>query len=78
MNLQKLVSDDDHEQDTFMTTYPTRSINLLADIGMIVPPTEAPKDITPNASDRRFKNHCEATAGIGPKIIPQATPVRIP
>jgi hypothetical protein len=59
-------------------TNPTSSIKLLAAIGMIVPPSEDPVDMIPNANARRFLNHCEETAGIGLKIIPQQTPVRRP
>ena len=37
--------------------YPTRSINLLVVIGMIIPPNDDPVATTPNASDLRFLNH---------------------
>jgi hypothetical protein len=54
------------------------SIKLLAAIGMIVPPSDDPVDMTPNANALRVLNHWEATAGIGLKIIPQQNPVKRP
>lgn len=58
--------------------YPIMSINFLAAMGMIVPPSDDPAAITPNANDLRFLNHCEMMAGSGPKVIPQANPVKRP
>ena len=43
---------------------------------MIVPPSDVPEVVIPNANDLRFLNHCEVMTGIGPKIIPQDSPVR--
>ena len=59
-------------------TYPMMSIKLLAAIGMIDPPSDDPVDIIPKANALLVLNHCEATAGIGLKIIPQQNPVRRP
>ena len=59
-------------------TYPTSSINFLAAIGMIVPPSEDPVALKPNANNLRFLNHCAVMVGTGPKTIPQASPVSKP
>ena len=76
LKLKKTVGYAHRTRDT--TTYPTRSIKLLAAIGMTVPPSDEPVAIIPNANDLRLLNHCEAMAGSGPKTIPQANPVRMP
>jgi len=59
-------------------TYPISSIKFRAAIGMIVPPSDDPVAMIPNANDLRFLNHCEMMVGSGLKIIPQDNPVRKP
>lgn len=76
LKLKKSVS---HVHCTYdALAYPISSTKCLAAIGMIVPPSDDPAAITPNANDLRALNHCETMAGSGPKIIPQANPVKRP
>jgi len=58
--------------------YPTRSTKILATIGRIVPPSDAPAEIMPDANDLRFSNHCATIEGSGQNNIPQANPVKRP
>ena len=76
LNLKKSISHIPCTGDAL--AYPISSIKFLATIGMIVPPSDAPVAVIPDANDRRFLNHCAQIAGIGQKSIPQADPVRRP
>jgi len=76
LNLKKLVSHVPCVGDAL--AYPISSTKFLATIGMIVPPSDDPVAVIPDANDLRFLNHCAQIAGIGQKSIPQADPVRRP
>ena len=76
LNLKKSISHVPCTEDC--PTYPISSTKFLATIGMIVPPSDAPVAVMPDANDLRFLNHCAEIAGIGQRIIPQANPVKRP
>jgi len=76
LKLNKLVSRVHSTNDAL--AYPMRSTRFLATIGMIVPPSDAPAETTPDANDLRLLNHCATMAESGQKIIPQANRSRDP